>query len=168
MTTTPIAAWIQELAQFPMHEVVAVDEAKLVERRKRDAMRAFTNALSPKYRCASFDSAFLAGVKLSPIPKGPPTATMVVFRGPSGAGKTRLAVALLRVALERELESRPLLSDDESESIARYFHFAHAHRLGVARLGGNAGAAEVHDAMRARILLLDDLGNDCAVPSNPV
>ncbi len=85
------------------------------------------------------------------------SAESVLLTGPSGAGKTTLAVCILlaRAELDREVG-----------------RFVTARRLALARLQHELGAGEpeeVTTAMRSPIVLLDDLGtererDDSAVP----
>jgi Ni2+-binding GTPase involved in maturation of urease and hydrogenase len=77
----------------------------------------------------------------------------VVFFGPPGAGKTSLAIALLRATLECELSTAVLACDDDADRIARRYKFAHAHRLAAVRLGGLGEAAELKAAIRAPVLV---------------
>ena len=80
----------------------------------------------------------------------------VCFIGASRAGKTSLAVAMLRAWVAR-YERRAM--------------FFAAHRLGVARLQHPAGHGEaplVEAAMDAPLVLLDDLGSERDFPSNPI
>lgn len=74
-------------------------------------------------------------------------AERVVFIGATGAGKTSLAVALLREALH-ELGGDGL--------------FVHAFRLAEAKANQRLGEESpiITAAVRARVLLLDDLGNE--------
>ncbi|MEO8801207.1 MAG: hypothetical protein ABI551_25165 [Polyangiaceae bacterium] len=166
--TASIKDWIDELAQFPLRAPPA-DCAEVAEResRRRDALRTFEMALPLKYRWARLGHPLLAKrAKGMAIPEAPPTASSVVFLGRPGAGKTSLAVALLRSLLERELAAAE--SADDFDGLVRGFRFVHAHRLGVARIPGSADPDEIRNATNARVLLLDDLGEDCDVPSNPV
>lgn len=70
----------------------------------------------------------------------------ITFVGPAGAGKTSLAIAMLRARFEQ-------LGDGGL--------FAHAHRLETARRRwglGEGDPPEVDAALRAPVLLIDDLG----------
>jgi hypothetical protein len=80
----------------------------------------------------------------------------VCLMGSSRAGKTSLGVAMLRAWV------------DASERSAL---FVAAHRLGVARIQHPAGHGEaplVEAAMKAPLVLLDDLGSDRDGPTNPI
>lgn len=85
-----------------------------------------------------------------------------MFFGPSGAGKTTLAVALLRAMLEAKIAVHPFAREDEIEAVARYCRFVPARRLGVAALVPGE-PLEIQRAMRAPVLLLDDLGKDADI-----
>ena len=167
--TSAIAPWLEELARPPFRDESKSHEPDIVARRRRDALRVFESSLPAVYRWARLGHPLLAErVKLATIPSEPPSAQRVVFMGPAGAGKTSLAVALLRAMLERELAHATLSSDDDAERIARRYRFAHTHRIGVAYLGGLEGAAELRAAIRAPLLLLDDVGAESTVPSDAV
>jgi hypothetical protein len=71
----------------------------------------------------------------------------LVFVGPSGTGKTTLAVATLRDRLEH--------SPDERCLFASSIHVSRDQGLVVRAMG-------------CRLLLLDDLGSERSLPSNPV
>ena len=167
--TSAIAPWLEELARPAFRDESASHGPDVVARRRRDALRAFESSIPAIYRWARLGHPLLAQrVRLTTIPSEPPCALRVVFMGAAGAGKTSLAVALLRAMLERELARATLPSDDDAERIARRYRFAHAHRIGVAYLGGLEGAAELRAAIRAPLLLLDDVGAESTVPSNAV
>ena len=163
-----IASWIDELAKAPLRFEADSTDQDDVARRRRDAMHAFENTLPPLYRWAALDSPLLAERVKLVIPREVPTSRSVVLMGPPGIGKTSLAVAMLRAILERELATTTLASEDDATRVVRRYRFVHAHRLGVARISGPAATAELESAMRARVLLLDDLGEDADIPSNPV
>jgi hypothetical protein len=80
----------------------------------------------------------------------------VCLIGTSRAGKTSLAVAMLRAWVTKYERSAV---------------FVPAHRLGVARLQHAAGHGEpelVATAMRAPLVLLDDVGSERDFPTNPI
>jgi IstB-like ATP binding protein len=79
----------------------------------------------------------------------------VVFVGPAGTGKTMLAVASLRAAFD--LRKRCM--------------YVNAVRLAVARSHHRMGDGEsemVEDAIRADVLLIDDLGQDAHTALSPI
>lgn len=76
----------------------------------------------------------------------------VVFAGPSGAGKTSLAIACLRERIPHGI-------------------FVSAIKLGTARIQGRAGDGEaglVERAMTAPLLLLDEVGGESKTATNAV
>jgi hypothetical protein len=80
----------------------------------------------------------------------------VVFVGPSGTGKTSLAVALVRERVR--VTGEPWV-------------MCLAHRLGAARIQHRAGDGEpriIEEAMRAKFLLLDDIGQETMTATNPI
>lgn len=84
------------------------------------------------------------------------TSPRVVLVGPAGAGKSSLAVAALHA----------LMDDPTFEP-----RFAHAYKLGTARIQHAAGSGDapyVERAQRAEWLLLDDLGAERATQNNAV
>ncbi|MGH7285641.1 MAG: hypothetical protein ACRELY_29330 [Polyangiaceae bacterium] len=175
MTNAPIAEWIAELTSTVSSRLVevesanALEDAELAARRRREVLRAFELSIPTVYRWARFDHPGFRLVGPNPkLPTRPPTAKRVVFLGPAGAGKTTLAVAMLRSLLEELIASRALVGEDNVETLARHCRFAAAHRLGVARLAAHADPAEIQSAMRAPVLLLDDLGDDAHIGSNPI
>ena len=170
--SAPVAAWIEELTRSVSSRLVAVDtddDGEIVARRRRDALRTFERSLPSVYRWIRLDHPnFQPRGSNASLSTRPPTAKRVVFFGPAGAGKTTLAIALLRARLEREIASRSFASDDDVEALARHCRFASAHRLGVMRLVAQADPIEIQGAMRAPVLLLDDLGSDADIDSNPI
>jgi hypothetical protein len=80
----------------------------------------------------------------------------ICVMGSSRAGKTSLAVAMLRAWVSK---------------YGRVAMFVPAHRLGVARLQHAAGHGEpevVETAMRVPLVLLDDVGSERDFPTNPI
>ena len=168
--SAPVADWIEELSRTVSSRLAAArgGEDEIVARRRREALHAFEQSLPPRYRTARLEHPdFRRRVSLAEIPTNPPSALCALFFGSPGLGKTTLAVALLRALLERKIASLPLANDDEVDTIARHCRFAHAHRLGVAGLVPG-DPVEIQRAMRAPVLLLDDLGRDADIKSNPV
>jgi hypothetical protein len=169
VVTNVLAPWIEELTKPPFRCTPESNQPDIADRRRRAALRAFENALPSTYRWARLESPLLVErVKLATIPREVPTSRSVIFVGPPGVGKTSLSVALLRAMLARDLEDAALITDDDAERFARCYRFAHAHRLGVARISGPSAIADLEAAVRSPILLLDDLGADSSIPSNAV
>ena len=140
----------------------------VVARRRRESLRAFEKHLPPRFQWSRLDHPdFRRRVSLPTIPLRPPDAMRVLFFGPSSAGKTTLAVALLRALLEAKVAAHPFASDDDIDAVARECRFVPARRLGVAALVPG-DPLEIRRAMRAPVLLLDDLGKDADIKSNPV
>jgi len=129
--TAPTADWIEELSRTVSSRLVesAVHgEDKIVARRRREALRAFEESLPPLYRDARFGHPdFRRRVPLATIPMKPPKSC-VLFFGASGAGKTTLAVALLRALFESRIAAHPLTWDDDIEAIVRDCRFATPYR----------------------------------------
>lgn len=93
----------------------------------------------------------------------------VIFAGAAGSGKTSLAVAALRAAWEIQVSGPDVSEFDVAD--AKRMMFVHAHRLGVARIQHRAGDGEAPDvaaAMRASVLLLDDVGSERDTANNAV
>lgn len=90
----------------------------------------------------------------------------VILAGLAGSGKTSLGVAMLRAAFERAVAN---VADSYDVERAGRMRFVHAFRLGVARIQHRAGdgeAEEVRDAMRAPLILLDDVGSERDTANN--
>lgn len=71
-----------------------------------------------------------------------------VFVGAAGSGKTSLAIAMMRAWMQRNRQAA---------------HFAHAHRLGSARMKhrfGQGEADEIAAAIEAPLCLIDDLKDE--------
>jgi Mrp family chromosome partitioning ATPase len=140
-----------------------------VARRRREARRAWERALPVTYQWARLDHPLLASrVKLERPPTKPPTDRRVVFFGDPGVGKTSLAVALLRALAESAIATTSFDRDEDVRAIVRRFHFASAHRLGTAGIAVHDDPEAIRTATRARVLLLDDLGAERSIPSNPI
>jgi DNA replication protein DnaC len=141
----------------------------IVARRRREALRAWEAALPPLYRWARLDhELFASRVKMERIPNAPPRARSVVFFGNAGVGKTSLAVAFLRLRVEHAIAKHPLDRDDDVGAMGRRFQFMHAHRLGIAGLPGQGDPDDIRRAIRAKVLVLDDLGSERVIKSNPI
>lgn len=134
----------------------------LAERRVQKAIAGFLRSVPTSYAWASLDAPELAKrVRGLAAAKAQAPAILgaerVVFIGPTGAGKTSLAVALLRWLL-------PELGGDGL--------FVHAFRLADAKSKQRLGeeSPTITAATCCRVLLLDDLGNEpktelSAIPS---
>ena len=167
-----MAPWIAEMiGNLP--ELLRARESEdldaIVTRRRREALRAWEASLPPLYRWARLDHPIFASrVKLERIPNAPPRARSVVFFGNAGAGKTSLAVALLRLRVERAIAKHPFDNDDDVGSMGRRFQFIQAHRLGIAGLPGQGDPDDIRLAIRANVLVLDDLGSERVIKSSPI
>jgi hypothetical protein len=134
----------------PTADTDAPEDGARSERRK-EALSALERTIPPAYRWASFSTPQLpARVPASAIGAGQSSwrEPRICVMGICRAGKTSLAVAMLRqwVAWSERAAS-----------------FLHAYRLGVARIQHPAGHGEpeiVELAMRAPLVLLDDLGSE--------
>jgi len=170
--SAPVADWIEELTRTVSSRFVAAENdltsGDVVARRRRESLRAFEKHLPPRFQWSRLDHPnFRERVSLPTIPLRPPDAMSVLLFGPSKAGKTTLAVALLRALLEAKVAANPFASDDDVDAVARHCRFVPARRLGVAgTVPGNP--LEIRRAMRVPVLLLDDLGKDADIKSNPV
>jgi hypothetical protein len=167
-----MAPWIAEMigdlpALFRARESEDLDV--IVDRRRREALRVWEARLPPLYRWARLDHPLFASrVKLERIPNAPPRARSVVLFGNAGVGKTSLAVALLRLRAEQAIAKHPFDSDDDVGAMGRRFQFMHAHRLGIAGLPGQGDPDDIRLAVRANVLVLDDLGSERVIKSNPI
>jgi hypothetical protein len=172
--SAPVAGWIDELTRSVSSRLVATEndlksgDGDVVARRRRESLRAFEKHLPPRFKWSRLDHPEFRGrVSLPTIPQRPPDVLRVLFFGPSSAGKTTLAVALLRALLEAKVAAHPFTSDDDIDAVARHCRFVPARRLGVA--GTVPGdPLEIRRAMRVPVLLLDDLGKDADIKSNPL
>ena len=143
----------------PTADMDAPDDVPLRDKR-REALMALERTLPAAYAWARFSAPELAqrvtGADTIATARRLCTSARVCIMGPSQAGKTSLAVAMLR---RRVWESAVLAA------------FVPAHRLGVARIQHAAGHGEpeiVTRAMTAPLALLDDLGCERDTATNPV
>jgi hypothetical protein len=126
-------------------------EAGTRPERRKEALAALERTIPPAYRWASFSAPELPlRVPASSIGVGQSSwrEPRICVMGICRAGKTSLAVAMLRQWVR---------------SSERAAAFLHAYRLGVARIQHPAGHGEpeiVELAMRAPLVLLDDLGSE--------
>jgi DNA replication protein DnaC len=137
----------------------AREEARMAARRQR----AIDELTPVAHRWARPDAIELGQrVKLADPAvwaSNPAGTTFVLFHGPSGSGKTSLAAAALRGLV---LSGKLLGSDS---------YFVTAYRLSVARAQSKLGQGEpeeVERAMECRHLLIDDLGQEQAVPTSAI
>ncbi len=163
-----MAPWIAEMVgDLPalLHAREQESEEAATPRRRREARRAWEAALPATYQWARLDHPLLPSrVKLERLPTKPPSDRRVVFFGEAGVGKTSLAVALLRALAETAIAATSFDRDEDVRAIVRRFHFASAHRLGTAGLAVHGDVDAIKIAMRARVLLLDDLGSERSIP----
>ena len=172
--SAPATDWIEELTRTVSSRFVVAEndlvsgEDDVVARRRRESLRAFEKHLPPRFQWSRLDDPeFRKRVSLPTIPLRPPETMSVLLFGPSKAGKTTLAVALLRALLEAKIAAHPFASDDDVKALARQCRFVPARRLGfAATVPGDP--LEIRRAMRVPVLLLDDLGKDADIKSNPV
>lgn len=148
---------LAEIIQFPprlaspeelaRHEREIREAEALEARRLRREARDRVEATIPEvYAGARLDAPWLhalVGARAMAQAREALSAPLVVFFGPPGAGKTTLAVAMMRAR-----------GEDGSR-------FVSAKRLGTARIQHPAGAGEapyVETAMRAKLALIDEVG----------
>jgi Mrp family chromosome partitioning ATPase len=167
-----MAPWIaQMVGDLPTLLSVRETESEeaAIARRRREAGRAWEAALPITYQWARLDHPLLPSrVKLERLPTKPPTDRRVVFFGDAGVGKTTLAVALLRALAESAITTTTFDRDEDVRAMVPRFYFASAHRLGTAGVAVHGDPDAIRTAMRARVLLLDDLGSERSIPSNPI
>ena len=170
----PTADWIEELTRTVSSRLIAAEDdlassdEEVFACRRRESLRAFEKHIPPRFRWSRIDHPkFRERVSLPTIPLQPPEAMSVLLFGPSKAGKTTLAVALLRTLLEAKVAAHAFTSDEDIDVVALHCRFVPARRLGfAATVPGDP--LEIRRAMRAPVLLLDDLGRDADIKSNPV
>ena len=127
-------------------------------RRRNRRLDSIASLVPASYQWASFGVPELSQRVASPAAvlkaRALRDAHRVVFVGAAGTGKTCLAVAMMRARVE-------------AADISAVF--APAWKLGVARARAeDSEAGMLSSAFRAELLVLDDLGSERNVPSNPV
>ena len=153
-TFGPIPAPTAESAPEAPPDPTPLATARL--RRARDVLR---RSVPPAYAWAHLDAPELSGRVYVPaigIAKNAYLEPRVCLTGATRAGKTSLAVAMLRAWVEHQ------------ERVAM---FIPAHRLGVARIQHPAGHGEaelVEKAIETPLVLLDDIGSERDFPTNPI
>lgn len=129
---------------------------------RQTAIAETERSIPAGYRWATFDSPDLSTrVRVASgksVAMASPLASFgrIVFVGEPGAGKTSLAVAMMRKRVA---------------SSGQRGAFIHAYKLGVARIQHSAGDGEaglVELAMRAPLVLLDDVGTERQTATNAV
>lgn len=156
--------WLGDLRPTLKEEDPEAVERAAAERathRSRERMRRLERTIPELYRWARFDECpelstrVKSKVALDRI-RVAAAHSRLLFMGPSGAGKTSCAAAMLR---ER-------VATFEEEAM-----FINAVDLGVVRIQTKAGSGEariVEEAMRAPLILIDDLGIDAATANSAV
>lgn len=93
--------------------------------------------------------------------------SMVLLVGPKGAGKTSLAIAMLRARLDAALAPD---ADGDAVTRAAGARFASAFDLAYARADAQLGAepAALRAWKRATVLVVDDLGAEAKAHNSPV
>lgn len=159
---------ITVLSPEELAKATADREAKEARKEQAEHNRDWNRAIPQRYQWAAPNALELKD-RAHPIMRDgsrPPLSVVfsriaghdgnIVFVGAAGAGKTSLATAAFRTRFDKR--SRGLV-------------FAPAHELGVARIQHSAGHGEAHKverAMNAKLLLLDDLGNERPTATNAV
>lgn len=151
------------LRTLPANPTPTCDEciAKAAAReRVRLAVANFAKTVPVRYAWTDVDAAELTArvtpATAIPWARGHVHDAWMTFRGRSGAGKTSLAVALVRERLRVTGEAGIMVL---------------AFRLANARIQHRAGDGEpliVERALRAPFLLLDDIGQEAMTPHNPI
>jgi hypothetical protein len=152
--------WFErEFGPIPAPTAVDPDPAPAANARLRRASASLERSIPPTYAWATLDAPELperVHVPAIGIGKFACHEPRVCFTGTSRAGKTSLAIAMLRAWVAKH---------------ERAAMFVAAHRLGVARIQHPAGHGEaelVEAAMKAPLILLDDLGSERDFPTNPI
>lgn len=164
-----VPQWVKDLPQPTAEEVAeaersaaeceAAEIAAAVERRRA----RFAAGVPEGYRWALGDAPFLPRARVGVegwVEKAIQAARLrqVVLMGPAGSGKTSLAVRMLRCWYD-------------DPSARGWMLFVGAHALGTARIQHKAGAGEaplIDSALRASLLVLDDLGAERDTANNAV
>ena len=137
-----------------------------VMRARKEGIAGALASIPPRYALASFnESAFLGHVtdyraRAAGKQAAATRARSLVLLGAAGAGKTTLAVAMLRLVIDVALEpgcSPEALRDARRALFVTSIGLAKAR--GEHRLGGGE-APLVDRAMTASVLVVDDLGNE--------
>lgn len=127
--------------------------------RRRRLIAGSLSTIPETYRWSRFDAPELASrvkvVSMIMRARSMRAQSTLVFIGASGVGKTSLAVATLRDRLEHAPDEKAV--------------FAPAWRLGIARARSeDSDPGLVRSASFCDLLVIDDLGSERNVPSNPV
>lgn len=149
-TFGPIPAPVEEPEPAP---------TQVANTRLRRASAILERSIPPTYRWCHLDAPELSERVYGPaiaMGKNDWREPRICLMGASRAGKTSLAVAMLRAWVLGH---------------QRVAVFVPAHRLGVARIQHAAGHGEpeiVETAMTAPLVLLDDVGSERDFPTNPL
>lgn len=152
----PCAGW--QCATMVAAPATVCERCALAKRSARLVAESLAT-VPESYRWASFAAPELKARVQNPLAVTQARAkrhqTSILFVGAAGAGKTSLAVATLRDRVEATPGERAL--------------FAPAWRLGIARARSEDSDPHlVKSAAACDLLVLDDLGSERAVASNPV
>jgi hypothetical protein len=144
--------FLREIGPIPPHAPGAEDPVDTSEREKRAAaVSALEGTIPELYRWSRFSAPELGQRVPKPALASAENAwthDRVCLMGASRAGKTSLAVAMIRRRVSH---------------VGRAAVFLHAYKLGVARMLHPAGHGEpelVEFAMRAPLVLIDDFGGE--------
>jgi len=151
----PIALWLQNIVGNmppPSADMDCAPTQSEASEAKLERVRNMEASIPAEWRWATLEAPDLPGRVQPPsaveAARRAVAAPRIAILGPSGAGKTSLAVALLRARSSRQ------------SGAAKFFH---AFELGLARSRhrlGDGEAALVEDAMTIPIALLDSVGQD--------
>jgi len=156
-----VDTWCRRTFGPPVEESAAATTDPVATRspRLRRASASLERSIPPALGWCSLDAPELPERVYGPaigMAKSACHEDRLCLLGASRAGKTSLAVAMLRAWVEKY--ERPAM-------------FVAAHRLGTARIQHPAGHGEaplVDTAMRAPLVLLDDLGSERDGATNPI